>query len=196
MMSEIHPSPDQQRARELFLKQEGLRIDAYAGAGKTSTLRLLASSTNGRGLYLAFNRSIAESARGKFPAQVACATSHSIAFRAIARSFGYPAWKLTGTLTPNTVADAFRMPENLTFHSGLTLSKWSYCSVLLHAVKRFLLSNDEHPQQAHIPRYGCLEALDGEGLAQFTGQAVSHVQACGMLCATRTQDSRLVTMAI
>src|SRR5260370_20215712 len=84
----IHSSPEEQRARDLFLKQEGLRIDAYAGAGKTTTLRLLASSTNGRGLYLAFNRSIAENARGKFPTQVACATSHSLAFRAIARSFG------------------------------------------------------------------------------------------------------------
>src|SRR3984893_838259 len=173
----IHPSPEQQRARELFLKQDGLRIDAYAGAGKTTTLRLLASSTNGRGLYLAFNRSIAENARGKFPTQVACATSHSLAFRAIARSFGYPEWKLTGTLTPNTVVEAFRMPENLIFHSGLTLSKLSYCSVLLDAVKRFLLSNDEHPEQAHIPRYGCLESLDAEGFAQFTSQAISHVQA-------------------
>jgi superfamily I DNA/RNA helicase len=173
----IHPSPEQQRARELFLEQEGLRIDAYAGAGKTTTLRLLASSTKERGLYLAFNRSIAEEARGKFPTQVACATSHSLAFRTIARSFGYPAWKLTGTLTPNTVVEAFRMPDALTFHSGLTLSKWSYCSVLLDAVKRFLQSNDEHPQQAHIPRYGCLEALDAEGLAQFTGQAIGHVQA-------------------
>jgi len=173
----IHPSPEQQRARELFLKQDGLRIDAYAGAGKTTTLRLLASSTNGRGLYLAFNRSIAENARGKFPTQVACATSHSLAFRAIARSFGYPEWKLTGTLTPNTVVEAFRMPENLIFHSGLTLSKLSYCSLLLDAVKRFLLSNDEHPEQAHIPRYGRLESLDAEGFAQFTSQAISHVQA-------------------
>jgi len=133
--TDIRPSPEQQRARELFLKQEGLRIDAYAGAGKTTTLRLLASSTNGRGLYLAFNRSIAEHARGKFPTQVACATSHSLAFRAIARSFGYPEWKLTGALTLNAVVEAFRMPENLTFHSGLTLSKWSYCSVLIDAVK-------------------------------------------------------------
>jgi hypothetical protein len=83
MMSNIHPSPDQQRARELFLKQEGLRIDAYAGVGKTTTLRLLASSTNGRGLYLAFNRSIAENARGKFPTHVACATSHSLALHSI-----------------------------------------------------------------------------------------------------------------
>jgi superfamily I DNA/RNA helicase len=175
--TDIHPSPEQQRARELFLKQEGLRIDAYAGAGKTTTLRLLASSTSARGLYLAFNRSIAENARGKFPTQVACATSHSLAFRAIARSFGYPEWKLTGTLTLNTVVEAFRMPENLTFYSGLSLSKWSYCSVLLEAVKRFLLSNDEDPQQAHIPRYGCLEALDAGGFAQFTDQVISHVKA-------------------
>ncbi len=30
------PIKEQQRALELFLKDEGLRIDAYAGTGKTS----------------------------------------------------------------------------------------------------------------------------------------------------------------
>jgi hypothetical protein len=96
------PTPEQEQARELFLKSEGLRIDAYAGTGKTTTLQLLANSNAQRGLYLAFNRSIAEDARQKFPPQVACATSHSIAFRGVRRTFGYPEWKLTGSLTPNT----------------------------------------------------------------------------------------------
>lgn len=34
-------SPEQERARELFLRFEGLRIDAYAGSGKTSTLAVI-----------------------------------------------------------------------------------------------------------------------------------------------------------
>jgi hypothetical protein len=104
------PIPEQEQARELFLKREGLRIDAYAGTGKTTTLQILASSSSQRGLYLAFNRSIAEEARYKFPRQVACATSHSIAFRGVRGSFGYPEWELTGSLTPNTIAASFTMP--------------------------------------------------------------------------------------
>lgn len=97
------PIPEQEAARELFQKREGLRIDAYAGTGKTTTLKLLADSSSQRGFYLAFNRSIADEASQRFCRQVVCATSHSIAFRSIRRAFGYPEWKMTGLLTPNMI---------------------------------------------------------------------------------------------
>jgi hypothetical protein len=170
------PTAEQKQARELFFKRETLRIDAYAGAGKTTTLQFLANSTSQRGLYLAFNRSIAEEARCKFPQHVKCATSHSIAFRSI-RSFGYPDWKLTGALTPNTIAASFTMPELLNFRSGVSLPKRSYCSVLLDAVKRFLHSDDREPQPKHIPRYGCLEALPENQFEDFALQASEHIRA-------------------
>ena len=171
------PTPEQEQAKQLFLKREGLRIDAYAGTGKTTTLQLLAGSSSLRGLYLAFNRSIAEEARYKFPQQVACATSHSIAFRGVRRTFGYPEWKLTGSLTPNTIAASFTMPDLVTFRSGVSLPKRTYCSVLLEAVKRFLQSDDQEPQPKHVPRYGCLEALPETQYEDFTEQAAGHVRA-------------------
>jgi hypothetical protein len=176
-MGMMTPSPEQQHARELFLKQHRLRIDAYAGSGKTTTLQMLAESTSRRGLYLAFNRSIADAAKQKFPQQVSCATSHSLAFGAIRKTFGYPEWKLVGSLTPNSIAEAFRMPETLTFQAGFTLQKWSYCSVLLDAIKRFLQSEDVRPEQKHIPRYGCLDTLSDRSFETFTEQAIAHVQA-------------------
>jgi hypothetical protein len=171
------PIAEQEQAREMFLKGEGLRIDAYAGTGKTSTLQLLAGSSAQRGLYLAFNRSIAEDARARFPQQVACATSHSIAFRGIRRRFGLPEWKLTGTLTPNMIGASFTMPESLTFRSGLSLPKRSYCSVLLDAVKRFLQSDEDEPRRDHFERLGCLAALTQDQFADFTLQAIGHTQA-------------------
>lgn len=171
------PSPEQERARELFLRFEGLRIDAYAGSGKTTTLRMLANATTRRGLYVAFNRSIAEEARQRFPSHVSCATAHSLAYRAVRRSIGYQEWKLTSSLTPNMVVGAFRMPEHIGFRSGLVLPKWSYCAALLDAVKRFLQSEDEIPSTRHIPRYGVLEALPDAQFEDFCLQAVEHVQA-------------------
>src|SRR5215475_4634585 len=92
------PTAEQQRALELFLLGGNLRIDAYAGTGKTATLRLLANSTRKRALYLAFNRSIALEAQQSFPSQVACRTSHSIAFRSIRRNLKYSESKLIGSL--------------------------------------------------------------------------------------------------
>jgi superfamily I DNA/RNA helicase len=171
------PIAEQEAARELFQKREGLRLDAYAGTGKTTTLQLLAGSSAQRGLYLAFNRSIAEEATQRFPQQVTCATSHSIAFRGIRRVFGYPEWKLTGALTPNMIVTSFTMPESVTFRSRMTLPKRSYCSVLLESVKRFLQSDDEEPQRKHIPRFGCLEAVPENQFEDFTHQAIGHVQA-------------------
>ena len=171
------PIAEQEIARELFQKREGLRIDAYAGTGKTTTLQLLAGSSSRRGLYLAFNRSIAEEAKVRFPQQVICATSHSIAFRSIWRSFGYPEWKLTGVLTPNMIGASFRMPESITFRSGLTLPNRLYCAVVLDSIRRYLQSDDEEPQRKHIPRYGCLEAVPENQFEEFTHQAVDHVQS-------------------
>jgi superfamily I DNA/RNA helicase len=170
------PIAEQEAARELFQKREGLRIDAYAGTGKTTTLQLLAGSSSQRGLYLAFNRSIAEEAQQRFPQHVACATSHSIAFRSIRRAFGYPEWKLTGALTPNMIAASFKMPESITFRSGVTLPNLLYCSIVLDSIKRYLQSDDENPQRKHIPRYGCLEAIPEDQFDKFTDQAIDHVQ--------------------
>jgi superfamily I DNA/RNA helicase len=171
------PIAEQEAARELFQKGEGLRIDAYAGTGKTTTLQLLADSSSRRGLYLAFNRSIAEEAQQRFPQQVVCATSHSIAFRSIRRAFGYPEWKLNGALTPNMIVASFKMPESITFRSGIMLSNRLYCSVVLDSVKRYLQSDDEEPQRKHIPRHGCLEAIPENQFEEFTHQAIDHVQA-------------------
>jgi hypothetical protein len=171
------PVDEQQRALDLFLKHEGLRIDAYAGTGKTTTLQFLSASTPERALYLAFNRSIALEAQNRFPARVTCATSHSIAFRSVKKAFGYPEWKLTGSLSPNLVADAFRMPEVISFSNGLILPRLSYAAVLLGGLKRFLQSNEDAPRKEQIPSQGALVGLSDVLFGQFTEQAIPHVAA-------------------
>ena len=171
----VHPVAEQQRASDLFLAGGNLRIDAYAGTGKTTTLGLLARSKPGRALYLSFNRSIATEARQRFPAYVKCATTHSIAFRGVRRTLHYPEWKLTETLTPNLILEAFRLPVSITFHSGLTLEQRSYAAILRDGLKRFLHSNDRAPGSAHVPCYGVLETLNSAQFASFANQAAEHL---------------------
>jgi hypothetical protein len=60
----FQPVAEQRLAVELFLAGGNLRIDAYAGAGKTTTLKMLAGSKPSSALYLAFNRSIAPKPEG------------------------------------------------------------------------------------------------------------------------------------
>jgi hypothetical protein len=58
-------------------------VVAFAGSGKTTALRLLAGADSTPALYLAYNKSTQLAAHAHFPAQVACRTMHSLAFRAL-----------------------------------------------------------------------------------------------------------------
>lgn len=60
-----------------------IKVAAGAGCGKTSTLVAYGQRWAKRGLYLAFNKAIADEARRKFPPNVETRTAHSFAFRAL-----------------------------------------------------------------------------------------------------------------
>ena len=172
---DLRPVAEPQYAVDLFLAGGNLRVDAYAGTGKTTTLGLLARSKPGRALYLAFNRSIARDARLRFPSHVTCATTHSVAYRGVRRTLRYPEWKLTDALTPNLIVETFRLPANVTFHSGVVLAQRSYAAILRDGLKNFLQSRDELPSAAHVLRYGILDTLGDEQFANFSMQVAEHL---------------------
>ncbi|MCW1356323.1 hypothetical protein OLQ17_09785 [Campylobacter jejuni] len=65
------------------------KINACAGSGKTSTLKEIAlHNPDKKFLYLAFNKSIAEESKKKFPENVDVKTIHSLAFAYIKRKYG------------------------------------------------------------------------------------------------------------
>lgn len=74
---------DEQRAILDRAPTGTLRVSAGAGCGKTSTLVEYGRTWPARGLYLAFNRSIAEEAGRKFPPIIETRTAHSFAYRAL-----------------------------------------------------------------------------------------------------------------
>ena len=78
---ELKPSPEQEAALERYQAGGDMKLVAVAGAGKTTTLRLMAESTPRRRLlYLAFNRSVKEEAERKFPKNADVRTLHGLAF--------------------------------------------------------------------------------------------------------------------
>lgn len=65
-----------------------VRINAFAGSGKTSTLAAYAKERPSRKiLYLAFNRAIREEATMKFPPNVDAKTAHALAYGAIGHQY-------------------------------------------------------------------------------------------------------------
>jgi superfamily II DNA or RNA helicase len=100
----VQATEEQQFAVEKFRTRRPLKISAFAGAGKTTTLKMLARSRRASGLYLAFNKAIAAEAKGKFPKSVDCRTTHSIAFKSVMPAIGSTA-KMTGGLYPKQLAE-------------------------------------------------------------------------------------------
>ena len=159
---------------DLFSTRGNLRIDAYAGAGKTSTLVLLADSRKTQGLYLAFNRSIAVEAQRRLPAHVRAVTIHSLAFRGVRRQLRYPEWKLIEKFTAQKIADGFRLPDLVSFRCGIVLARHTFAVILLETVRRFLLSADDKPLPSHTPRFGVLTELHPDQFASFAEQTASQ----------------------
>lgn len=62
---------------------ELILIDSVAGSGKTTLLKAIAQNLGpGPGLYLAYNKAIATESSKKFPKNIDCRTTHSLAYKA------------------------------------------------------------------------------------------------------------------
>lgn len=86
--SSISPTNEQIAIVEGAKQNTDIAIEALAGTGKTTTLKLLADSKVGlKGTYVAFNKSIVDEAKAKFPSSVHCSTAHGLAYQSIGREF-------------------------------------------------------------------------------------------------------------
>jgi hypothetical protein len=81
---------------------ENLKVIAFAGAGKTTTLKSCAQARKDRGIYLAFNKAIADEAKQKLGATKCQAmTMHGLAYRVMVDIMGSPE-----NINARTVIDA------------------------------------------------------------------------------------------
>ncbi|MEU1576662.1 UvrD-helicase domain-containing protein [Streptomyces collinus] len=151
------PTDEQAHAVESFRDGHHLVLQAGAGTGKTSTLSLLAASTNRRGRYLAFNKDIARDASARFPRSVMCKTAHAAAYAALGHRFArrlnsprQPAWKVGQALG---VTSSVRIGDHEISHRALSHS-------LLRTVNRFCHSADRTLASHHVPTLRGLSGPD------------------------------------
>lgn len=144
---------EQEAAVDLFLSKQSMKISAFAGAGKTSTLKFLAATaTNERGLYLAFNKSIAEEARESFNGPVDCRTTHSAALKEVRSRYNFSQNKWFNSINPKQLAAAWSI-QNLKVGST-TLRPDMVAFLILQAVRRFCQSGDEAIGMQHVELLG------------------------------------------
>lgn len=149
------PTDEQAVALEYFRKGQPLKISAFAGAGKTTTLELLARSRTSRGAYLAFNKSIATDASGRFPRSVDCRTTHSIAWRAVQSAHRFSTGKMKDSLFPKQLAEVLSIKDRI-FGPKFRLTGVHQAHLLLRTIRNFCQSADPEIVSAHVPRYGRL----------------------------------------
>lgn len=162
------PTGEQEDALALFARGESMVIEAKAGTGKTSTLNLLARSTDRRGQYIAFNTAIVKESAGKFPSNVACNTAHSLAYRAVGHKY----------------ADRMKAPRQTTSQIARTLgidpidvrvadagkrhlSEGFLASRVMQAVAKFCQSGDMEPTRRHFPYIEGIDLPDEQGRRTF-----------------------------
>lgn len=80
MSNKIVPTDEQNNVCEMSLIHRFMKISAYAGAAKTSTLCMVADRLVVPSLMLTFNKSLADEAKERFPSWVECRTTHSLAY--------------------------------------------------------------------------------------------------------------------
>lgn len=147
------PTAEQQRIIDAYLAGQTVVVQALAGTGKTSTLLALADLQPERRIaYIAFNRSIADEAQGKFGRNVRADTSHAFAREGIA---GTP---LAGKLSK--VNKGARWPEDWARTLGITgavvdgnpIEPESIARLVMGTVRVFRESADPAITAAHLPR--------------------------------------------
>ncbi|CAE6964974.1 UvrD-helicase domain-containing protein [Paraburkholderia domus] len=153
MPHSFKPTVEQRAVVDAVLGGGDLKVKAYAGAGKTSTLRLIADHLAGkRGSYLAFNKEIAEHARRGFPSNVSARTVHSLAYGSVA-----PA--LTARLNvpgeaPHELAARFGLgPIQVPTITGKTVevAPFEIGRMVADGLGRFCRSAQLRPEASHIP---------------------------------------------
>lgn len=99
----LTPTREQRAAQDAYLTGESLAIEALAGTGKTTLLRMLVDLGSPRGgqiLYTSFGRKSVADAKAKFPPSCKVATNHSLAWGVGVR------YKNEGRLQQRIQADA------------------------------------------------------------------------------------------
>ncbi|GHE82470.1 hypothetical protein GCM10019059_44940 [Camelimonas fluminis] len=157
------PTDEQEQAIRLFSTGGSLKINAYAGSGKTSTLEFLAASTRRRGLYLAFNRSIVAEAKRRFPSSVTCTTTHGLAFSAVSACYNGNIGKLTQSLTPNHLVEILKL-KSWSVTPTVTLGARSLGYLIRETINKFTISAAPEIEPRHVPVYGAMNMLPDASL--------------------------------
>lgn len=130
-----------------------LKINAFAGSGKTSTLELLAHNLEKPSLYITFNKRMADEAQGRFPEWVEVRTAHSLAFQAEGQRLREKLQRPSGAYknvcgNGGEVARHFRLAPYFVGEKVITSAMMGYA--ILNTVRHYEYSADKELRVHHV----------------------------------------------
>ncbi|AOA59362.1 DNA helicase [Acinetobacter larvae] len=175
----LKPTAEQSLAITQAAKGESFKVIAYAGTGKTTTLEMISNAlSQRRGMYLAFNKAIANEAQAKFHQNVNCRTFHSLAFRSVPR--GVTDKLRLPRLSPSFMANEYRLtPITLRRLMGGRYEKYlltssRLASLVANAVSYFCSTSSQYPAPRHLQAPSWLHPDDIDSLQKHLYPAVER----------------------
>lgn len=172
----MKPTEEQQYAIELAKSGRSFALEALAGTGKSTTLKMIANAVSPRRriLYTAFNASVINDAKaGGFPSNVRITSNHGLAYGAFGVAYRN-AGRMERRLTPRVIADYFNL-DRQNFPGDLRADEVAYLA--LDAVLRFQQDASRELSLRHVHVPGSIKA-DGARGAAFTLARAIWQQMC------------------
>lgn len=171
MTTSFRPTAEQLAAVEAFALGSDMVLEAGAGSGKTSTLKLMAAARPKlRGIYVAYNAAIAKDAKASFPKSVDCRTAHGFAYRWMADQWGHPALRarLNGSRIPAyQTARILGVNGMLRLGQDRLIAPHQLARIAMETAGRYCTSSDTELGYWHVPRVnGAEDPADRDALVK------------------------------
>ncbi|RUE97732.1 ATP-dependent helicase [Pseudomonas aeruginosa] len=151
----------EEQAPAIKSKARLIRLNAFAGTGKTTTLVGYAlEHPEERILYVCFNKSVEAEAKTRFPANVIAKTGHSLAFGAVGAQYKH---KLTTNLR---LTDIARLANT---------QNWELAKDIHGTLTNFMVGDNDHITEEDFPRFKKLSVLTSRHQRQIE-EAVGAAQ--------------------
>lgn len=172
------PTDEQVDALTLLGTGADIALEALAGTGKTTTLKMAAQQRRtDRILYMAFNKAIVADGKASFPTHVECRTAHSLAYGAVGYRYRNRFGKDARRLTSREIAERLRIPSggiDVDASGGsIRMPAFQVAGFVHRTVEAFCMTPDPEPAKIHVPRAA---RLDGPGESSHNEAFAEQIQ--------------------
>jgi superfamily I DNA/RNA helicase len=184
-MSNIKPTDEQNHVVEMSKLYTEMKIAAYAGAAKTSTLVMVANAHPVKSIMLTFNKALADEAKERFPSWVECRTTHSLAYQHFGDPMRNKLSRPTGAYknvagTGSEIGKYFKTNDFIYMLKGeretRRMKQGGVGVAIKETVARFEQSADEKMTNAHVSCSPCDQHLlrDESAMRAYKYLVLSH----------------------